>query len=219
MAALDAFRNGHVQLLVCSDVAARGLDIPDVSHVINYDTPNHSEDYVHRIGRTGRAGKLGVALTIVTRADSRAIEDIEKLIERKIDWRVGEETPVEAEAESADIRREHRGARGRGRGGEAGSSAHRRRGGPYATSPAQDGAREPRAAERRPSEPPAAERAERRLAAPRPSAHARPAPAGRPHRGEPAEAPVIGLGDHVPSFLLRPVRLPPAKAVPAEAED
>ena len=57
MAALDAFREGRVQLLVCSDVAARGLDIPDVSHVINYDAPHHSEDYVHRIGRTGRAGK------------------------------------------------------------------------------------------------------------------------------------------------------------------
>ena len=59
MAALDAFRAGEVQLLVCSDVAARGLDIPDVSHVINYDAPHHSEDYVHRIGRTGRAGKIG----------------------------------------------------------------------------------------------------------------------------------------------------------------
>ena len=57
MAALDAFRNDQVQLLVCSDVAARGLDIPDVSHVINYDAPHHSEDYVHRIGRTGRAGQ------------------------------------------------------------------------------------------------------------------------------------------------------------------
>ena len=59
MAALDAFRTGEVQFLVCSDVAARGLDIPDVSHVINYDAPHHSEDYVHRIGRTGRAGKSG----------------------------------------------------------------------------------------------------------------------------------------------------------------
>ena len=67
MAALDAFRNDQVQLLVCSDVAARGLDIPDVSHVINYDAPHHAEDYVHRIGRTGRAGKSGVAVTIVTR--------------------------------------------------------------------------------------------------------------------------------------------------------
>src|SRR5579863_4021 len=94
MAALDGFRNGQVQLLVCSDVAARGLDIPDVSHVINYDAPHHEEDYVHRIGRTGRAGKSGAALTIVSRADQRAVDDIEKLIERKIDWQVGGEEPA-----------------------------------------------------------------------------------------------------------------------------
>src|SRR5476651_2223799 len=66
MASLDAFRNDQVQLLVCSDVAARGLDIPDVSHVINYDAPHHEEDYVHRIGRTGRAGRSGVSFTIVS---------------------------------------------------------------------------------------------------------------------------------------------------------
>ena len=61
MASLDAFKNGAVDLLVCSDVAARGLDIPDVSHVLNFDVPTHAEDYVHRIGRTGRAGRSGVA--------------------------------------------------------------------------------------------------------------------------------------------------------------
>jgi superfamily II DNA/RNA helicase len=230
MAALDAFRNDQVQLLVCSDVAARGLDIPDVSHVINYDAPHHSEDYVHRIGRTGRAGKLGAALTIVTRADARAIEDIEKLINRKIDWQAGEEAPVEDEAESAHVGhehvgREHRGARGRGRGGEArGSEAkssahHRRGGGARAASPTQDAEREPRSPERHFQEARAPERAERESAAPRPAAHARPAPSHRPRRNEEADAPVIGLGDHVPSFLLRPVRLPPAKAVPADAED
>ena len=99
MASLDAFRNDQVQLLVCSDVAARGLDIPDVSHVINYDAPHHSEDYVHRIGRTGRAGKSGAALTIVTRADARSIEEIEKLIARKIDYAPDFEGPAEAEAD------------------------------------------------------------------------------------------------------------------------
>jgi superfamily II DNA/RNA helicase len=219
MAALDAFRNDQVQLLVCSDVAARGLDIPDVSHVINYDAPHHAEDYVHRIGRTARAGKLGAALTIVTRADARAIEDIEKLILRKIDWQAGAEAGVDEGAESAPVGREHHGARGRGRRGEPRSSADHRRGGARAATHAEDAAREPRAGERHPREPREAERAEREAAAPRPAAQGRPASPRRPRRDEEAEAPVIGLGDHVPSFLLRPVRLPPAKAVPAEAED
>ena len=93
--ALDAFRGGEVQLLVCSDVAARGLDIPDVSHVINYDAPHHAEDYVHRIGRTGRAGKSGQALTLVSRIDQKAVAEIEKLIARKIDWQDGAQLPAE----------------------------------------------------------------------------------------------------------------------------
>jgi superfamily II DNA/RNA helicase len=73
MASLDAFKNGAVDILVCSDVAARGLDIPDVSHVFNFDVPTHSEDYVHRIGRTGRAGRLGAAFTLVTSDDGKRI--------------------------------------------------------------------------------------------------------------------------------------------------
>ena len=104
MAALDAFRADEVQLLVCSDVAARGLDIPDVSHVINYDAPHHAEDYVHRIGRTGRAGKTGVALTIVSRADQKAIAEIEKLIARKIDWQDGAQLPPDDEVEAPEAR-------------------------------------------------------------------------------------------------------------------
>ncbi|MGA7385831.1 MAG: DEAD/DEAH box helicase, partial [Methylocella sp.] len=87
---LDAFKTGSVDLIVCSDVAARGLDIPDVSHVFNFDVPTHAEDYVHRIGRTGRAGKTGVALSIVTAADQKYIFEIERLIARKIDWLPGE---------------------------------------------------------------------------------------------------------------------------------
>ena len=107
MAALEAFRTDQVQLLVCSDVAARGLDIPDVSHVINYDTPHHAEDYVHRIGRTGRAGKTGVALTLATRLDTKAIAEIEKLIARKIDWAEGA-AEVEDEVEAAPVARGRR---------------------------------------------------------------------------------------------------------------
>jgi superfamily II DNA/RNA helicase len=86
MAALDQFRRGEVSLLIASDVAARGLDIPDVSHIFNFDVPHHADDYVHRIGRTGRAGKSGVAITLVTPADRKAVDAIEKLIGRTIEW-------------------------------------------------------------------------------------------------------------------------------------
>ncbi|MFI4973266.1 MAG: DEAD/DEAH box helicase [Caulobacterales bacterium] len=77
---LDAFRKGELKLLVASDVAARGLDIPDVSHVFNYDVPHHADDYVHRIGRTGRAGRKGDTFMIVTPADSRNLDKVKKLI-------------------------------------------------------------------------------------------------------------------------------------------
>jgi superfamily II DNA/RNA helicase len=77
---LEAFRSGELKLLVASDVAARGLDIPDVSHIFNYDVPHHADDYVHRIGRTGRAGKSGDTFMLVTPADGRALDKVLKLI-------------------------------------------------------------------------------------------------------------------------------------------
>ena len=86
MASLETFKTGDVSLLVCSDVAARGLDITDVGHVFNFDVPTHSEDYVHRIGRTGRAGRSGVALTIVTQDDGKYIDQIQSLIGGPISW-------------------------------------------------------------------------------------------------------------------------------------
>jgi superfamily II DNA/RNA helicase len=76
---LDRFKEGEINILVASDVAARGLDIKDVSHVFNYDVPWHPDDYIHRIGRTGRAGKTGIAITLATSADTESIEAIEKL--------------------------------------------------------------------------------------------------------------------------------------------
>jgi len=88
-AALDSFRKNEVTLLVASDVAARGLDIPDVSHVYNFDVPHHPDDYVHRIGRTGRAGRSGVAITIVSPADTKSIAAVEKLIGQSIPWMEG----------------------------------------------------------------------------------------------------------------------------------
>lgn len=77
---LASFRSGELKLLVASDVAARGLDIPDVSHVFNYDVSHHADDYVHRIGRTGRAGKLGQTFMIVTPGDDKALDKVLKLI-------------------------------------------------------------------------------------------------------------------------------------------
>src|SRR6266853_189366 len=98
-AALDQFRRGEVKLLVASDVAARGLDIPAVSHIFNFDVPHHPDDYVHRIGRTGRAGRSGTAITIVAPAERKSVAAIEKLIGQSIPWM--SEPPRSAESESA----------------------------------------------------------------------------------------------------------------------
>ncbi|MGY3439568.1 MULTISPECIES: DEAD/DEAH box helicase [unclassified Marinovum] len=81
---LDAFRNGDLKILVASDVAARGLDVPSVSHVFNFDVPSHAEDYVHRIGRTGRAGRDGKAMMICVPKDEKNFDAIEKLIQKAI---------------------------------------------------------------------------------------------------------------------------------------
>jgi superfamily II DNA/RNA helicase len=91
---LAAFRSGELKLLVASDVAARGLDIPDVSHVFNYDVSHHADDYVHRIGRTGRAGKTGQTFMIVTPGDDRSLDKVLKLIKM---------TPEELTLDSADL--------------------------------------------------------------------------------------------------------------------
>jgi superfamily II DNA/RNA helicase len=106
--ALDAFKKGEVDLLVCTDVAARGLDIKDVPAVFNIDIPFNAEDYVHRIGRTGRAGASGVAVSFVAPKDTRLVADIEKLIKIKI-----EIEPVEYDEDRPDIRRQGRFNEGR----------------------------------------------------------------------------------------------------------
>ena len=86
METLDKFRNGEIAFLVGSDVAARGLDIPDVSHVFNYDLPRDKDDYVHRIGRTGRAGKEGHSFSLVTGYDLKQLQEIEKMIGEPAVW-------------------------------------------------------------------------------------------------------------------------------------
>ena len=78
--ALDGFKNGKVRVLVATDIVARGIDVDDISHVVNYDVPNNPEDYVHRIGRTARAGTSGTAITLFSPEEIEQLRDIEKMI-------------------------------------------------------------------------------------------------------------------------------------------
>jgi superfamily II DNA/RNA helicase len=110
MKMLAAFRAQEVTILIASDVAARGLDIPEVSHVINFDVPIHAEDYVHRIGRTGRAGRQGHTFMLVTKADDKHFKAIEGLINKEIEWfNPGNAAPVEDEPAEERPRRESKG--------------------------------------------------------------------------------------------------------------
>ena len=171
METLEKFKQGEIQILVASDVAARGLDIADMSHVFNFDVPFSPEDYVHRIGRTGRAGRSGHSFTLASPAEGSLVEAIEKLIGAEIP-RV--EVPgMEAVAFDPS---EGRGRRGRGRGRAPGGG----RGG-------RSGERAPRAprAEREPKPVEAEVQAER---APRPDRAPRPERAERPRR-EPRQEP------------------------------
>src|SRR5687767_3586338 len=112
MAALEAFRKGEAKLLIASDVAARGLDIPEVSHVFNFDVPHHADDYVHRIGRTGRAGRTGIAITIAAPMDQKNVAAIEKLTGQTISW-----AGAPARSEETEPRQQKHRGRQRGRGG------------------------------------------------------------------------------------------------------
>ncbi|HXY57722.1 MAG TPA: DEAD/DEAH box helicase [Methylocystis sp.] len=201
MASLDAFKNGDVSLLVCSDVAARGLDIPDVSHVFNFDVPTHSEDYVHRIGRTGRAGRSGAAITLVTPEDKKYVDQIENLIGKAVEWDgpLPSELPPPAEPTHGHDRRHGR-DRGFGRGGRGGR----------APAPVAEAQPAPRGI--RPVEAPRAPRRHVEAEQPRLSRSHAYNERRRPRPQEDDGPPVIGMGDHVPSFLLRPVVLKPAKA-------
>ncbi len=178
-AALDAFRNGEAKLLIASDVAARGLDIPAVSHIFNFDVPHHPDDYVHRIGRTGRAGLSGTAITIVAPIDGKAVSAIEKLIGQTIPW-MGEPPPAEAdeahESRPREGERSQRSGRNRGQGRVHGRNRQ--------PAPHQD-KEQPRSAVLQP----------RTQAAQSP----RPQP--------PNDLAADSDGSHLPAFLLRPVSL------------
>jgi superfamily II DNA/RNA helicase len=179
-AALEQFRKNEVTLLVASDVAARGLDIPEVSHIYNFDVPVHPDDYVHRIGRTGRAGRTGTAITLVAGSnDAKAVAAIEKLIGQPIPWMDVPGAPAPAARHTASApRQETRQEKPHG----TSQGAHRR-GRP-------DGHRQPH----RPAASASIARIPQRPPQPRP-----PQPAqSRPDDGD---------ASHLPAFLLRPVTL------------
>ena len=180
-AALEQFRKNEVTLLVASDVAARGLDIPDVSHIYNFDVPIHADDYVHRIGRTGRAGRNGTAISIVAGSnDAKAVAAIEKLIGQTIPFM---DKIAGAPAERHEPRDETR-HEPRARPPQRGRHEHQRR-------PQQPEHRQP---EHRQQQQPA------------PVARIEDA---RPRRApQPVRKPVDdGDASHLPAFLLRPVPL------------
>ncbi|WP_027584366.1 DEAD/DEAH box helicase [Bradyrhizobium sp. Ai1a-2] len=184
MAALDQFRKGELPLLVASDVAARGLDIPAVSHVFNFDVPHHPDDYVHRIGRTGRAGRTGTAISIVTPLDTKSITAIEKLIGQPIPRAEGDFTVQSDESETDEQPREAR--RRDGSRERSGRNPRRER------EPRHGHGRDGRNGN---AQPPQA-------ASSRVPSIGRPEPRRAPREvdSEPADH------SHLPAFLLRPVR-------------
>jgi superfamily II DNA/RNA helicase len=198
---LDGFRDGSLQLLVASDVAARGLDIPSVSHVFNFDLPSHPEDYVHRIGRTGRAGRKGKAFSIATPFDDKYLTSIENLVKQPIPRGTLPEGFALPEPRERAERERRDDRRGKSKTAEAPREEKR------------DDRREERREERAPR--PAA-------AAPAPHVHhhgTSPHPHHREERRDDRrddrrdrnrhdrDDRVVGMGDHVPDFILRSFKL------------
>lgn len=206
MAALESFRTGENPILVASDVAARGLDIPAVSHVFNFDVPTHAEDYVHRIGRTGRAGRLGAAFTIVTRHDDKLVAAVEKLTGQAIAF----EGPGLDALPPGEPREERRGRRDEkrpsSRGRDRGRPERSARSGEEREAPPQRQREErPEPIRPEPSRRPAPAEAQDGARA---EAHERDGRRNRRRDREDDDGPQVkGLGDHVPAFLLRPVRV------------
>ena len=228
---LDGFRDGTLRFLVASDVAARGLDIPNVSHVFNFDVPSHAEDYVHRIGRTGRAGKLGTTIMICTPRDDKNFADVERLLQTEIPRLPNPLEGVITPASDDDGDSAERGASSRGKSSSSRSRGSRSRAGdkpaakdnaPQADSvneaapareakprddkPREEQSREPRAREDRPREERPREdrpREERRTEGRSDERRDRDRPRGGQGRDNTRDngPKVVGMGDHLPSFI------------------
>jgi len=226
MKTLDAFKNNEVQLLIASDVAARGLDIPAVSHIFNFDVPIHADDYVHRIGRTGRAGRTGHAFTLVGRSDEKNVSAIESLIGQNVERRVMEGLPEERD-EPRRGRGEDRNSRGRGKRND-------RTRGRDKSEPVHMAKMEP--ARPVPAEPVQVNAKPEAEQVPRPARHPRnnrnnrnnqnrPVQANTPQERQPQpphekQQPRSHVPhDQLPAFLLRPIKLPkPKKSEDNEAD-
>ncbi|GAA0770710.1 DEAD/DEAH box helicase [Roseibium denhamense] len=196
MMMLDNFRKGTIKLLVASDVAARGLDIPEVSHVFNFDVPINAEDYVHRIGRTGRAGRKGTAYTLVTGDDQKYLSAIEALIKKSIDWQ-GEPIDFEEAAKERKSRRKSgKSQKAKTNDNEAAEApakpARRQRGGSKSRS---ESVEQPEVQTEQAGPSPVSNISQRQ-----------PVKKQKNSRQEPA----FGAGVHIPAFLLREPR--PKKA-------
>ncbi len=211
MRTLDAFRKGDLKLLVASDVAARGLDIPDVSHVFNYDVPHHADDYVHRIGRTGRAGKSGVTYMLITPADGRALDKVLKLtgkapdeVTLDLDWsRASTDTRQRSDRDRGGHRRPE-GSRDRSRGRPASETSvvSMEPAQPFVAQPAAVAVAATPAIAPSPSPAPAAAGTSGRPIPWHKRKVEKPAP-GR----ESGEGGVVGFGSDLPAFLTRPAPL------------
>ncbi|GGO13168.1 DEAD/DEAH box helicase [Iodidimonas muriae] len=228
MDTLTRFKSGDVRILVASDVAARGLDIPSVSHVFNYDVPRNSEDYVHRIGRTGRAGRKGCSVTLAMPSDTKAVLEIEALIGRPIDRQPLKEVKTR-ELESDEEAPKKSGSRParkpRGKAAQAKTQSTNSEEKTDATAkedaPSESAATKqqtkaaPQKQSRSRSKPKEAEKSEDKKAKDR-STDDRKSRSntstgnrrnnngnGRHHHED--DTPVVGMGSHVPAFLMRPV--------------
>ena len=206
---LANFKENKLTLLVASDVAARGLDIPDVSHVFNFDVPIHAEDYVHRIGRTGRAGRSGAAFTLVSKRDGKFVDAIEKLIDQKIEWLSGgiEDLPQQAESEE---RERPRGGRDRGGRDRDRDRSRGRKGESRAAETRIETSETEEKVEVVKAERKAEGRPQNSARNPRSANHAAPRPANddsrdrrnRYRRDEDDGPTPLGFGDEVPAFML-----------------
>ncbi|MBB4302616.1 superfamily II DNA/RNA helicase [Rhodobium orientis] len=213
MAMLDDFRSGKIAIMVASDVAARGLDIPAVSHVFNYDIPTHAEDYVHRIGRTGRAGRKGAAIGLVTPSDSKYVKAIEDLIGFSVEW-IGDAVKGKGDDDGGRKRGRRSSSRkkaesdtGGGGGGERSARSERpaRPERPARSEKSDEPKDQPQVSDDKRTEP--REQPKSRAKGSDQGKSGKSRRSGR-NSGKHQDEPVIGLGDHVPAFLLRPVRLP-----------